>query len=278
MSKTASITTFPEFPTIFNAALSTTSQPACTWIGHCLGDSCKTDNDCDNDWICPGGTCSPCCETTTPHHGLNTAGAVGIGVAIPAFLAIMLGIAYLVWRAYRKNRSGPTPTETPGKTDLPTKSLRMQPSELSGDNTLCAEMASSSNPVEADTIELVELEGNYYPAKYKGKIDPVPEPYEPPIAITTFQDLPAHQSMPVSPRRFEEHVVSLESRSPVSFRRSPTSDISTRPIYSPAPVYQRLNDNIEDEPISNNREGSDQSYRLFRWPSVQRDPERRAHR
>ena len=281
MSKTASITTFSGFPTIFNAALSTTSQPACTWLGHCLGDSCKTENDCDNDWICPSNTCSPCCETTTPHHGLNTAGAVGIGVAIPALLAITLGIAYLVWRACRKNRSDPTrqtSTETSGKTELPARSLWMRPTELPGDNTLRAEMTGSSNPVEADTIELVELEGDYYPAKCKGKTDPVPEVYEPPITITTFQDLPAHQPMPVSRRRFEEYFVSLESQSPVPFRRSPVSDISTQPIYSPAPVYQRLDDNIEDEPIFNNREGSDQSYRLFRWPSVHRDPERRAHR
>jgi len=154
----------------------------------------------------------------------------------------------------------------------------MRPTELPGDNTLRAEMTGSSNPVEADTIELVELEGDYYPAKCKGKTDPVPEVYEPPITITTFQDLPAHQPMPVSRRRFEEYFVSLESQSPVPFRRSPVSDISTQPIYSPAPVYQRLDDNIEDEPIFNNREGSDQSYRLFRWPSVHRDPERRAHR
>lgn len=269
MSKTASITTFSGFPTIFNAALSTTSQPACTWLGHCLGDSCKTDNDCDNDWICPSNTCSPCCGTTTPHHGLNTAGAIGIGVAIPAFLAITLGIAYLVWRACRKNRSDPTPqtsTETSGKTELPARSLQVRPTELPGDNTLRAEMIGSSNPVEADTIELVELEGDYCPAKCKGKTDPVPV------------DLPAHQPMPVSRRRFEEYLVSLESQSPVPFRRSPVSDISTQPIYSPASVYQRLDDNNEDEPTFNNREGSDQSYRLFRWPSVQRDPERRTHR
>ncbi|OCL09799.1 hypothetical protein AOQ84DRAFT_13059 [Glonium stellatum] len=278
MSEAATITAFSGFPTAPNAAISTSSQPACTWLGHCLGDSCKTENDCDNDWICPSNTCIPCCGTTTPHPGLNTADAIGIGVAIPAFLAIILGVAYLVWRTRRKNQltsTRQTPANTFGKSELPAKSLQMRPTELPGDNTLPVEIMSSANPTEADTIELVELEGNYYPNKHKGENSSVSELCEAVITTTTPRDLPAHQPMPMPRRRFEEYLVSPESQGLVPSRRSPVSDISTQPIYSPAPVYQKLHDNVEDEPMISH-EGSNQNYGLFRWPSTQRKPERRA--
>ena len=34
------------------------AQVACTWPGHCLGDPCRTYNDCDQDWICVSGRCA----------------------------------------------------------------------------------------------------------------------------------------------------------------------------------------------------------------------------
>jgi hypothetical protein len=37
---------------------SPTSEPVCTWIGHCLGDSCSNLNGCDQDWVCKSGVCS----------------------------------------------------------------------------------------------------------------------------------------------------------------------------------------------------------------------------
>ncbi|CAF1608955.1 unnamed protein product [Rotaria sp. Silwood1] len=30
----------------------------CTWIGHCCGDSCQTENDCDGSLVCVNGKCS----------------------------------------------------------------------------------------------------------------------------------------------------------------------------------------------------------------------------
>jgi len=33
-------------------------QPSCTWVGHCLGDSCYSNDDCDFEWVCTGGKCS----------------------------------------------------------------------------------------------------------------------------------------------------------------------------------------------------------------------------
>ncbi|KAF1966620.1 hypothetical protein BU23DRAFT_573849 [Bimuria novae-zelandiae CBS 107.79] len=46
----------------------TTSRPSstlqvCTWKGHCLGDTCSNENDCDNDWVCTNQTCRTCCAT-----------------------------------------------------------------------------------------------------------------------------------------------------------------------------------------------------------------------
>jgi hypothetical protein len=31
---------------------------ACNWLGHCLGDTCAVDDDCDNEWVCTGGVCA----------------------------------------------------------------------------------------------------------------------------------------------------------------------------------------------------------------------------
>lgn len=33
-------------------------QPSCTWEGHCLGDNCHSNDDCDFEWVCTGGKCS----------------------------------------------------------------------------------------------------------------------------------------------------------------------------------------------------------------------------
>ncbi|EPS45085.1 hypothetical protein H072_893 [Dactylellina haptotyla CBS 200.50] len=35
-----------------------TPAPACEWIGHCLGASCKTENDCDGQLVCKSGKCA----------------------------------------------------------------------------------------------------------------------------------------------------------------------------------------------------------------------------
>ncbi|KAF2464010.1 uncharacterized protein BDR25DRAFT_346921 [Lindgomyces ingoldianus] len=32
--------------------------PSCTWEGHCLGDSCVRDDDCDHGWVCVRGICA----------------------------------------------------------------------------------------------------------------------------------------------------------------------------------------------------------------------------
>ncbi|KAK3391189.1 hypothetical protein B0H63DRAFT_467448 [Podospora didyma] len=42
----------------------TPKPAACEWEGHCLGDTCKTENDCDGQLICRAGKCAPVATTT----------------------------------------------------------------------------------------------------------------------------------------------------------------------------------------------------------------------
>ncbi|KAF2450757.1 hypothetical protein P171DRAFT_427073 [Karstenula rhodostoma CBS 690.94] len=42
---------------------SSATEAVCTWEGHCLGDSCSNENDCDRDWVCANKTCRTCCVT-----------------------------------------------------------------------------------------------------------------------------------------------------------------------------------------------------------------------
>ncbi|KAK1768258.1 hypothetical protein QBC33DRAFT_558418 [Phialemonium atrogriseum] len=52
----------------------TSTQPStCEWTGHCIGDACKTENDCDADFICRAGRCaSPDEEAPTQGFPLPT--------------------------------------------------------------------------------------------------------------------------------------------------------------------------------------------------------------
>ncbi|KAF9731132.1 hypothetical protein PMIN01_11091 [Paraphaeosphaeria minitans] len=40
---------------------SSATEAVCTWEGHCLGDTCSNENDCDRDWVCANNTCQTCC-------------------------------------------------------------------------------------------------------------------------------------------------------------------------------------------------------------------------
>jgi hypothetical protein len=147
-----------------------------TWLGHCLGASCKTFDDCDNDWICVNNVCSVCCETgstsdkatntqttttaitstgasTSPHKELSTGSAVGIGLGIVAFLAAFLGVAFWIWRGRRRRQELPvdsTSTDRPPPLAGDSKHLL--------DNASRAEMPDSTVPAELSSVELVELE------------------------------------------------------------------------------------------------------------------------
>lgn len=43
------------------ATQTSSTQPSCTWSGHCLGDRCSTSSDCDRDWTCVTGYCTVQC-------------------------------------------------------------------------------------------------------------------------------------------------------------------------------------------------------------------------
>jgi 3D (Asp-Asp-Asp) domain-containing protein len=49
-----------------NTPVDTTPVGSCAWIGHCLGDTCASEDDCDNDWVCTGGVCSVNNENAPP--------------------------------------------------------------------------------------------------------------------------------------------------------------------------------------------------------------------
>jgi len=42
------------------------SSTKCVWTGHCAGDYCKTENDCDGQLVCNSGVCGTAGATTTP--------------------------------------------------------------------------------------------------------------------------------------------------------------------------------------------------------------------
>ena len=50
----------------YNNLNNTTTTATCNWIGHCLGDFCQNENDCDNNWVCTDGVCSVDADAITP--------------------------------------------------------------------------------------------------------------------------------------------------------------------------------------------------------------------
>jgi hypothetical protein len=137
------------------------------------------------------------------------------------------------------------------------------------------EMPGSMYPLDPDSIELIELEGDTaYAGKGYNSMAPPPlnEVYKPPID-NGHHGKPLHR---LSPRagRFQE-VVSPESARLGHFRASPVSDVSsTHLIHSPPQPYRRLDGHDIDEPIFDEHRGSDSSYTLFSWPT-QESPQRR---
>ncbi|OCK77328.1 hypothetical protein K432DRAFT_428090 [Lepidopterella palustris CBS 459.81] len=277
MSKTVTLSAVSTV--IYNATLSTTTTAACTWLGHCLGDSCTTNEDCDNDWVCQSRICIPCCGTGTPtpspnqEHSLSTATAIGIGVAIPACVAVIIGILYLVWRGRRRKRqqsAWEAPENSFGKVELDTTgveiSSRKHRAEL-GEEILPAELADSTHAVEADTIELVELEGDVGSFSQR-RHDPIIEVKDLNEQAFHTEGLLAHyRSLPSA--HFEEHLVSPESQSPNQSRRSPVSDLSPRLLYSPPDIYRRFEVEEDEQSMFDDHDGLE-SYTLFRWPTTKR--------
>ncbi|KAF2729418.1 hypothetical protein EJ04DRAFT_556129 [Polyplosphaeria fusca] len=180
--------------------LPTTTFAPCTWEGHCLGASCGTNDDCDNDWICVSELCSPCCEVAVPsslvsattskslpthpthttpslapaasatsesHKGLTTASAIGIGVGIVGALAIAVVVALWVWYTRRKSRrTQVSPSEsrpTLGPSPYSSSSLpsdRKLLVDTPSHHGIRSELECPAKPMELSSVELVELEGD----------------------------------------------------------------------------------------------------------------------
>ncbi|KAF2177648.1 hypothetical protein K469DRAFT_719571 [Zopfia rhizophila CBS 207.26] len=185
---------YPERRQMTTMAPPTTSQQACTWPGHCLGATCNSNDDCDNDWICANKVCSPCCETSSPttstaasasasaalkpHQGLTTGSTIGIGVSIVGFLAVVTGIAFWIWRMRRRktqNDLWEAPTNEHANIELDASSAFTEDRKQLVGNESCAELASMTKPGELSSVELVELEGDY------GRQDQATDMQKPPI-------------------------------------------------------------------------------------------------
>ncbi|KAF2470979.1 uncharacterized protein BDR25DRAFT_314152 [Lindgomyces ingoldianus] len=265
-------------------SLPTTTHQPCTWLGHCLGATCSTNNDCDNDWICVNKKCSPCCEgstetvsstgtattaaTTQPHHGLSTTTAIAIGVAIVVFLAVGVGFGFWVLRLRRPrhNPTWETPANNSARFESSIPSTYPEDQKRLVGNESPAELAVLSRPMELSSIELVELEG-----------DPGREGQQ--ISIMDKHPLTIPPQVQAGPRqrsphyRFEEYQVSPEVHTPGQLRFSPVSNPSPHPSHGDDSnrMYQE-NTTLRGGIPFMGPEESDNAYTLFRWPRTTGSP------
>ncbi|ORY16608.1 hypothetical protein BCR34DRAFT_96544 [Clohesyomyces aquaticus] len=228
-----------------SAPPSSTSYQACTWFGHCLGATCKTNDDCDNDWICEDSKCSPCCgdssQTSTArasasasatagsssHHGLSTTTAIAPANNVPRS-------ELDVGSSYTDDRKRLVGNESP------------------------AELAvSPAKPTELQAIELVELEGDAGRGASQSN-----DMYKPPLTIPPPTRAEPRQRSPHY--RFEEYQVSPPAHAPDQLTFSPVSDRSLGSTYRP---YQTQDTLTEERPVVG-RERSENAYTLFRWPNT----------
>lgn len=218
----------------------TTSVQACTWSGHCLGAPCTSFDDCDNDWICVSNVCSPCCATgdnsptpsatpgpttstsATSSHKLSTGAAVGIGVGIVVLLAIVAGITAWLWHVRRRPKSEDAPSPTEPQT-YPSDPLPEDDRKHLLTFKHRSELSAPSKPVEPDSVELVELEGD----QGKSPPDPNNDNRKHPIAIS--------EQTTRSPQfRNTEYSLSPEGETPVrgNMTFSPVSDLQSDPTFA----------------------------------------------
>jgi len=70
-----------------------------------IGDSCKSNDDCDWDWVCAASKCTVCCETPASNKHITTSTAIGIGVSIPIVVALLAGAGFFLWRSRRRKQA-----------------------------------------------------------------------------------------------------------------------------------------------------------------------------
>lgn len=221
-----------------SASIPTTSYQACTWLGHCLGATCASYDDCDNDWICANKVCSPCCETqdsldttafptptreitndtaggsTTSSKGLSTGAAIGIGIAIAAVLIAMAGgIAFWIWRARRKRNAAiitPTDRSVELQSDAQDISTGDQKQIITSEPR--AELPAQVKPTELSSNQLFELEGDA-----GDELNGHNETYQSTM-MSSASVSPSHQ------RRFEEYTLSPDASTEGQISFSPVSE------------------------------------------------------
>ncbi|KAF2798407.1 hypothetical protein K505DRAFT_106686 [Melanomma pulvis-pyrius CBS 109.77] len=283
------------------SSIPTTSYSACTWLGHCLGASCTTNDDCDQDWICVSKVCSPCCDdsggpsssvsvnplptatttttTTVKPHRLDTSAAIGIGVAIVVFVILGAGLGFWTWRIRRGAQRHVW--EAPGNNEQSGPQADTTDSGTFADdqNRLVGivsreELPCPIKPAEIASVELMELEGDssYKTANVVQNLQRMPSPSKsiqkeaPPIALVTPEQAVPHQRSPTF--RFEE------------YRSSPSTSVPGKLQFSPITEYApSLHTSVESSVTRPSYKASkdtslgdtaicEEAYTLFRWPDT----------
>ncbi|KAF2681022.1 hypothetical protein K458DRAFT_392256 [Lentithecium fluviatile CBS 122367] len=218
-----------------------TTYTACTWPGHCLGASCHSNDDCDNDWICSNLICSPCCETLntssatvspTPSQsesasggGLKTTTAIGIGVGAAAVVIICMAVGFWICHKRRKRRKL---VEAPDTQRIESELEGIDHFATDGEHkrlfaTTTAELPCPTVPTELHSVELVELEGSVIPEReLEDGGDSAPDSSDAegdhflprPEQVATLRSRQA---------RFEEYTISPDHLTPHQWNFSPVS-------------------------------------------------------
>lgn len=208
-------------------------------MGHCLGSPCSSWDDCDNDWVCKEGICSPCCLTgfgqssrptasvsttssatassntatstssgnTPPAEGLSTGVAVGISVAVVFVVGVF--VVFGIWMFFkRRRRDQPTWTPPSGGQPAPYHSTQAVGGSLDDHKRLVGgapvELAVPNRPVESSAVELAELEGD---------LDARVPPYDTYKPVNEPHDQSRKRA---TGQRFEEYVVSPTNPTPAT--------------------------------------------------------------
>lgn len=280
------------------SSIPTTSYSACTWLGHCLGASCTTNDDCDQDWICASKVCSPCCDdssglsssvfvnplptataTTSKPRRLDTSAAIGIGVAIVVFVILGAGLGFWTWRIRRGVQRHVW--EAPANNER----FRSQ-ADTMGSGTFAddrnrlvgivsrEELPCPIKPAEIASVELMELEGDcgHQTANDIQKLRRVPSSSKsvqkaaPPIALATPEQAVPRQRSPKL--RFEEYGVSPSTSVPGKLQFSPITENAPSLHTSVESSVTRPSYKASKHSSLGDTAIFEEAYTLYRWPDT----------
>ncbi|KAK3307642.1 uncharacterized protein B0T15DRAFT_510894 [Chaetomium strumarium] len=120
-----------------------TSNPTCEWTGHCAGDPCEEDTDCDGDLSCRGGRC----------------GGVGVPPIIITSTRRVTTSTRRVTTTTRRVTVPPVPTRS---TSRPQPTTTRQPAPACGDNPLACIGLSCETDADCGFDLIICKDGSRY--------------------------------------------------------------------------------------------------------------------